>query len=139
MVFFFLFRACGEGLWPTREERDATQSPPHARFVSECKQWNLEHVVLDLFSHITLGNIRRSLSAHVRVFVDSNDFLYGCFGVFFGWVTVCCAMVQHLIVSLFLNSLTMAQRGAQPRIRCRTCVILEQRIGRHSQRRHEVA
>ena len=32
---------------------------------SECKRWNLEHVVLDLFSHFTLGKIRWSLSAHV--------------------------------------------------------------------------
>ena len=52
--------------------------------------------------------------------------------MFFGWVTVRCAMVQakclHLIVSLFLNSLTMGTAakvvasdilvGAQPRIRC---------------------
>ena len=48
------------------------------RLDSECKRWNQEPVA---------------------------------FTVFFVWVTVCCAMVQakclHLIVSLFLNSLTM--------------------------------
>ena len=33
---------------------------PHMRVLvdSECKRWNLEHVVLDLFSHFTLGKIR---------------------------------------------------------------------------------
>ena len=32
--------------------------PPHARVDSECKGWNLEHVVLDLFSHFTLGKVQ---------------------------------------------------------------------------------
>ena len=32
--------------------------PPHARVDSECKRWNLEHVVLDLFSHFTLGKVQ---------------------------------------------------------------------------------
>ena len=31
---------------------------PHARIDSECKRWNLEHVVLDLFSHFTLGKVQ---------------------------------------------------------------------------------
>ena len=31
----------------------------------DCKRWNLEHVVLDLFSHFTMGKIQWSLSAHV--------------------------------------------------------------------------
>ena len=31
---------------------------PHARVDSECKRWNLEHVVLDLFSHFTLGKVQ---------------------------------------------------------------------------------
>ena len=56
----------GRGLWAAREERVLPHSPPpHARFDSECKRWNLEHVILDLFSHFTMGNIRWSLSAHV--------------------------------------------------------------------------
>ena len=45
-------------LWAAREERAAPQSPPHARVDSECKRWNLEHVVLDLFSRFTLGKIQ---------------------------------------------------------------------------------
>ena len=32
--------------------------PPHARVDSECKRWNLEHVVLDLFSHFTFGKVQ---------------------------------------------------------------------------------
>ena len=32
--------------------------PPHARVDSECKRWNLEHVVLDLFSHFTVGKVQ---------------------------------------------------------------------------------
>ena len=32
--------------------------PPHARVDSECKRWNLERVVLDLFSHFTLGKVQ---------------------------------------------------------------------------------
>ena len=49
---FFLLTACGEGLWAARKERVLRHSPPpHARFDSECKRWNLEHVVLDFFSH----------------------------------------------------------------------------------------
>ena len=35
-----------------------TAHPPHARVDSECKRWNLEHVVLDLFSHFTLGKVQ---------------------------------------------------------------------------------
>ena len=35
-----------------------TAHPPHARVDSECKRWNLEHVVLDLFSHITVGKVQ---------------------------------------------------------------------------------
>ena len=31
---------------------------PHARIDSECKRWNLEHVVLDLFLHFTLGKVQ---------------------------------------------------------------------------------
>ena len=31
---------------------------PHARVDSECKRWNLEHVVLDLFSHFTVGKVQ---------------------------------------------------------------------------------
>ena len=31
---------------------------PHARVGSECKRWNLEQVVLDLFSHIQTGKIQ---------------------------------------------------------------------------------
>ena len=103
--------------------------PPHARFDSECQRWNLEHVVLDLFSHFTLGKIRRHMC---ECSLTRSTFWKDAFGVFFGWVTVCCAMVQakclHLIVSLFLNSLTMGTAaevvasgilvGAQPRIRC---------------------
>ena len=34
---------------------------PYARFDSECKRWNLEHVVFDLFSHIITGKIKRFL------------------------------------------------------------------------------
>ena len=40
------------GLWAAREERAAPQSHPHARVDSERKRWNLEHVVLDPFSHM---------------------------------------------------------------------------------------
>ena len=51
--FFFLLTACGEELWATRKERVLLHCPlPHARFDSECKRWNLEHVVLDLFSRV---------------------------------------------------------------------------------------
>ena len=55
----------GRELWAGRSARVVSWSPPHARVDSDCKRWNLEHVVLDLFSHLTLGNSRWSLSAHV--------------------------------------------------------------------------
>ena len=76
-------RGCGslaKARAAARKERVLPHSPPpHARFDSECKRWNLEQVVLDLFSHFTFEKIRWSLSAHVRVFVDSIDFLKRCF------------------------------------------------------------
>ena len=67
-----------------------------------------------------------------RPILTHHTFCTVAFTVFFGRVIVCCAMVQakclHLIVSLFLNSLTMGTAaevvasdilvGAQPRIRC---------------------
>ena len=69
------------------------------------------------------------------------------FIVSFGWVTVCCAVVQakclHLIVSFFFNSLTIGHSGRSRGFRhsgghaathqvLGSCAILEQRIGRHS-------
>ena len=134
----------GRELWASRKERVLPHSPlPHARFDSVCKRWNLEHVVLDLFSHFTMGNIRWSPSAHVCVFVVSIDFLKRCCGVFFGWVTVCCVMVQarclHLIVFLFLLGLGHSGRssgfrhsGGRAATHQGSYAILEQRIGRHS-------
>ena len=46
--------------WAARSARVALQSLhlPHARVDSESKRWKLEHVVLDLFSHFTLGKIQ---------------------------------------------------------------------------------
>ena len=65
-------------------------------------------------------------------FLTHHTFCTVASTVFFGRVIVCCAMVRakclHLIVSLYLNSLTMGTAaevvasdilvGAQPRIRC---------------------
>ena len=48
--------------------------PPHARVDSECKRWNLEHVVLDLFSHFTLGKVQvRWLCVSCRGSRSSNS------------------------------------------------------------------
>ena len=48
--------------------------PPHARVDSECKRWNLEHVVLDLFSHFTLGKVQvRLLFVSCRGSRSSNS------------------------------------------------------------------
>ena len=48
--------------------------PPHARVDSECKRWNLEHVVLDLFSHFTLGKVQvRWLFVSCRGSCPSNS------------------------------------------------------------------
>ena len=49
-MLFFSFESVREGA----AGRALLVSPPHARVHSECKRWNLEHVVLDLFSHFTL-------------------------------------------------------------------------------------
>ena len=66
MGFFFPLTACGEGLCAARKERVLPHSPPqHARFDSDCKRWDLVHVVLDLFSRVTFGKIRWSLSVRV--------------------------------------------------------------------------
>ena len=47
---------------------------PHARVDSECKRWNLEHVVLDLFSHFTLGKVQvRWLFVSCRGSCPSNS------------------------------------------------------------------
>ena len=51
-----ILTACGGGA----VDRSARVAPQ-----SERKRWNLEHVVLDLFSHFTMGKIQWSLSAHV--------------------------------------------------------------------------
>ena len=65
MRFFFFDSVWRGAVGCTQRACAAPQSTPHARFDSECKRWNLEHVVLDLFSHLTVGNSRWSLSAHV--------------------------------------------------------------------------
>ena len=54
---FFLLIACGKGA--VGVPHVLPHSPlPHARVDSESKRWNLEHVVLDLFSHLTLGTVQ---------------------------------------------------------------------------------
>ena len=53
-AFFFSFDSVWEAeLWACTPKSVCcpTSPPPHARFDSERKRWNLEHVVLDLFSH----------------------------------------------------------------------------------------
>ena len=58
-AFFFLLTACGKGGCGRHVPHVLPHSPPpHARVVSECKRWNLEHVVLDVFSHFTVGKVQ---------------------------------------------------------------------------------
>ena len=55
----------GRELWAARKERVLPHSPRHTRdLILSASDGNLEHVVLDLFSHLTLGNSMWSLSAH---------------------------------------------------------------------------
>ena len=59
MRFFFSFDSVWEGGCGRHVPHVLPRSqPPHARVDSECKRWNLEHVVLDLFSHFTLGKVQ---------------------------------------------------------------------------------
>ena len=54
----FFLTACGKGTG-RHVPHELPHSPhPHARVDSECKRWNLEHVVLDLFSHFTVGKVQ---------------------------------------------------------------------------------
>ena len=49
----------GRELWAAREELAAPQSRHTKVLVDfECKRWNLEHAVLDLLSHFTMGKIQ---------------------------------------------------------------------------------
>ena len=55
----FLFDSVWEGCCGRHVPHVLPHSPPpHARVDSECKRWNLEHVVLDLFSHFTVGKVQ---------------------------------------------------------------------------------
>ena len=105
--------ACEEGLWAAHKERVLPHSPlPHARFDSECKRWNLEHVVLDLLSHIKTGKIQwLSVSCRGSGFCDLFQ-LFASFALFVVAVDlVMCAAVSEEAASDILV-------GAQPRIRC---------------------
>ena len=54
-----ILRACGKGAVDgTFHTCCPTAHPPHARVDSECKRWHLEHVVLHLLSHFTLGKVQ---------------------------------------------------------------------------------
>ena len=54
-----ILTACGKGSCGRHVPHVLPHSPPpHARVDSECKRWNLERVVLDLFSHFTLGKVQ---------------------------------------------------------------------------------
>ena len=56
---FFSFDSVWEGGCGRHVPQVLPQSPlPHARVDSECKRWNLEHVVLDLFTHFTVGKVQ---------------------------------------------------------------------------------
>ena len=56
---FFSFDSVWEGSCGRHLPHMLPHSPlPHARVDSECKRWNLEHVVLDLFSHFTVGKVQ---------------------------------------------------------------------------------
>ena len=49
---FFTLRACVKGaVGGTFHTCRPTANPPHARVDSECTRWNLEHVVLAVFTH----------------------------------------------------------------------------------------
>ena len=61
IAFFFFFDSVWEGGCGRHVPHVLLRSPhPHARVDSECKRWNLEHVVLDLFSHFTVVQVRWS-------------------------------------------------------------------------------
>ena len=86
--------------------------------------------------------IRNMFSTHSH----TSHLLHCCFhcGLRLGNCLLCHGSGEVIVVTLFLNSLTMCAAvseeaasdilvGAQPRIRCWTsCAIFEQRIGRHS-------
>ena len=58
-AFFFSFDSVWEEGCGRHVPHVLPHSPlPHARVDSECKRWNLEHVVLDLFSHFTVGKVQ---------------------------------------------------------------------------------
>ena len=55
-----ILTACGEGAVGGTFHTCCPTAHSHTRMSvdSECKRWNLEHVVLDLFSHFTLGKVQ---------------------------------------------------------------------------------
>ena len=129
---FFLLTACGEGLWRilracgkgavgcTRRACAAPQPPLHhtrARFDSECKRWNLEHVVLDLFSHIKTGKIQWFLlqSSLSLVVAQASAIWSNCLhrlpNCLLSVMIKCAAVSEEAAASDILV-------GAQPRIRC---------------------
>ena len=114
-------------LWAARKDACCPFSPltTNARFDSECKRWNLEHVVLDLFSHFTMGNIRWSLSAHVQCSLSRSTF--------------CIDALVFPFPQLFDHGHSGRSRGfrhsggrAATHQVLGSCAILEQRVGRHS-------
>ena len=76
MRFFFSF----DSLWEEGCGRHVPHvlprsPPPHARVDSECKRWNLEHVVLDLFSHFTLAKVH-AVAARLSLSIPSWQHVY---------------------------------------------------------------
>ena len=91
--------------------------PPHARFDSECKRWNLEHVVLDQFSHIKTGKIKwYLLQSSLSLVVTQASAI----------CSNCLHRLPNCLLSVMIMCTTVSEEaaasdilvGAQPRIRC---------------------
>ena len=109
---------------------------------SDCKRWNLEHVVLDLFSHFTLGKIQWLSHVVLDLVLHSKT-------VEILWLSVSCQssgfcdlfQLFALFAQLFVvavDHVRICQRRSgfrHPRGRAAahqvlgSCAILEQRIG----------
>ena len=141
--------ACGKGaVGCTQKACAAPQSTPHTQGLILSASDGIWNMLFSTYSHTSRWVTARGHFRHTcECSLSRSTFCIDAFTVFFGWVTVCCAMVQakclHLIVSLFHNSLTMGTaaevvasdilvgRAATHQV-LGSFTIIEQRIGRHS-------
>ena len=127
-MFFFLSRACGEGLWAAREERAAPQSLPHARVGVPQAAPHVRSVILSAsdgiwnmlfstYSHTKkTGKIKFLLQSSLSLVVAQAsaiclNFLYRLPNCLLSVLIMCAAVSEEAMASDILVS-------AQPRIMC---------------------